>query len=177
VAGADDHDRAAAEEDDARRVGLLYREHGPRLRRSIRGRIGSAEDARDLVQDAFARLLGAGPLGRLREPEAFLSRIVRNLLIDRARRQAVRPGHVRAEDEPLAVPADQDNALQAEQLRIRYEAIVAALPPRTRQVFLLHRVDELGYREIAERLGISRRTAEWHVAEAVLRIGRELDRE
>jgi RNA polymerase sigma-70 factor (ECF subfamily) len=45
-----------------------------------------------------------------------------------------------------------------------------------REVFLLHRIHGLGYKEIAGVLGISVRTAEWHVAEALVRIGRGLDR-
>lgn len=36
-----------------------------------------------------------------------------------------------------------------------YQCAFDALPPRTRQVFLLHRMDDLSYAEIAERLGIS----------------------
>jgi RNA polymerase sigma-70 factor (ECF subfamily) len=52
---------------------------------------------------------------------------------------------------------------------------VAGLPPRTREVFLMHRVEELGYKAIAARLGISVRTVEWHVAEAVARLARDLD--
>jgi len=48
------------------------------------------------------------------------------------------------------------------------------LPRRTREVFLLHRLEGLAYKEIAAQLGISIRTVEWHVAEAILRIGRDL---
>ncbi|QAY78191.1 RNA polymerase sigma factor [Sphingosinicella sp. BN140058] len=159
------------------RIDRLYRSQAPKLRRSLRARLGSTEEARDLVQDAFARLLGARSLQVVREPEAFLGRIVRNLVIDRGRRRSTRPTHVPLEDGDRSVPAEQEDDLEVEQLRLRYQAAVAALPQRTREVFLLHRVDDLAYHEIASKLGISRRTAEWHVAEAVLRIGRELDRE
>jgi RNA polymerase sigma-70 factor (ECF subfamily) len=57
----------------------------------------------------------------------------------------------------------------------RYREIVATLPNRMREVFLLHRVDELGYKEIAAHLGISVRTVEWHIAEAIIRISKGLD--
>lgn len=160
------------------RLAVLYRDHAPGLRRRLRARVGSADEANDLVHDAFARLLGAKAAGGLREPAAFLNRIVRNLLIDRSRRQSVRPPHVPlGPDLDVPVAPEQGQELEIEEMRRRYREIVEALPPRTREVFLLHRLDGLAYKAIAERLDISIRTVEWHVAQAIIRIGRELDGE
>lgn len=166
-------------EDAAQRhVDLLYRDKAGSLHRRIRARVGSPEEASDLVQEAFSRLLGACAAQPLRNPGAFLNRIVRNLLIDRCRRNAARPPFVAfAADCDIAVAADQGKALELDQMRRRYRSIVDALPPRTREVFLLHRMEELCYREIAERLDISIRTVEWHIAQAIYRIGKELDDE
>jgi len=151
----------------------LYREQAPRLQRRLRARLRSAEDARDVVQDAFARLLGARALPR--EPAAFLNRIVRNLMIDRARRHAARGPEVpfAQNDEPRVEPT-QGNAIELEQTRALYRASVDALPNRTREVFLLHRLEGLAYKDIAAQLGISIRTVEWHVGEAIVRIQRDL---
>ena len=160
------------------RVAELYRDHAARLRRRLRAQIGSGEEASDLVQDAFARLLGAASLERLREPEAFLNRIVRNLLIDRSRRIATRSTHVPIDDStPIAVLPQQAEMIELEQMRARYREIVASLPTRMREVFILHRIEELSYKEIAVRLGISVRTVEWHIAEAIVRISKGLDDE
>lgn len=158
------------------RLALLYRDQAPRLTRRLQARLRSSEDAHDLVQDAFARLLGAGKRGPLDRPEAFLNRIVRNLLIDRSRRLANRAQHVPIDDtnEPGIRPTQTDGIELAE-TQARYRAAVAALPERMRAVFLLHRVDGLSYKAIAADLGISIRTAEWHVAEAIVRIGKALD--
>lgn len=159
-------------------VDLLYRDHAPGLQRRLRARLGSSEEASDLVHEAFARLLGARATERLREPGAFLNRIVRNLLIDRARRSAARPLHVPIlPGLALAVPPDQGEAIELEQMRSRYREAVGSLPPRTREVFVLHRIEGVGYKEIAARLDISVRTVEWHIAQAIVRIGRGLDRE
>lgn len=157
------------------RIDALYREQAPRLRRWLDARLRSSEDAHDVVQDAFARLLGSSIRDGLRQPEAFLNRIVRNLLIDRSRRAANRMAHVPidAANEP-ETRATQEDAIQLDQMRIRYRAAVDALPPRTREVFLLHRLEGLGYKDIATQLGISIRTVEWHVGEALVRIGKEL---
>jgi RNA polymerase sigma-70 factor (ECF subfamily) len=158
------------------RFDLLYREQAPRLRRRVGAQLRSSEEAHDLVQDAFARLLGAGTRHALERPEAFLNRIVRNLLIDRSRRLATRTLHVAIDEanEPV-VRATQGDAIELQQMKDRYRAAVAALPERMREVFLLHRVEGLGYKEIAAKLEISTRTVEWHVAEAIVRIGRSLE--
>ena len=162
---------------NAEQLALLYREQAPALRRRVRARLRSSEEASDIVQDAFARLFAAGARQVLRQPEAFLNRIVRNLLIDRARRRANQAVHVPIDgsDEPMVRP-NQEDGIELEELRMRYREAVEALPERMREVFLLHRVQELSYKAIAERLEISHRTVEWHVAEAIIRIGRDLER-
>lgn len=176
--GDDDRARGATHPgaDTRRRVALLYRDRAPALTRRVRARVGSSEEARDLVHDAFTRLLGARGLDGLGKPEAFLNRIVRNLLVDRSRRAGTRGLHLPILDrDEIAVAPDQGQAIELEQMRERYRAAVAALPPRMREVFVLHRIEELSYRDIAARMDISVRTVEWHIAEAIVRIGRELN--
>jgi len=171
--GTDRRSRAAQ-----RRVDLLYRDHAPKLRRRLLARLGSREEASDLVHEAFARMLGASGLDRVGKPEAFLNRIVRNLLIDRSRRLSYRSIHVPIDNVgDVAVPPSQADAAELSEMRDRYREAVAALPDRMREVFVLHRVDGHSYKEIAERLDISVRTVEWHIAEAIIRIGRGLDRD
>jgi RNA polymerase sigma factor (sigma-70 family) len=160
------------------RVEILYREQGAALRRRLRARLGSSDEANEILHDAFARLLGARPLLGLREPRAFLNRIVRNLLIDRLRRRSARPVHVAIDSErESAVPPDQEQAIELEQMRRRYRQVIDAFPPRMRHVFELHRFENLSYKEIAERLDISTRTVEWHIAEAIVRLSKGLDGE
>jgi RNA polymerase sigma factor (sigma-70 family) len=159
------------------RLDAVYRSEAPRLTRFLRRRLPSTDDPQDFVQEAFARLAGSNPGGALRNPEAYLQRIVRNLLIDRSRR-AMKAYHVELVDDlDIAVPPDQAEAIEANDMRRLYRSAVDRLPARTREVFLLSRVEEVGYKEIAERLGISVRTVEWHVAEAIIRIEKALGRE
>lgn len=143
---------------DGADLDLLYRNHAARLRRRLRARVKSHDEANDLVQDAFARLLGARSLSRVRDPGAFLNRIVRNLLIDRNRRLSARSPHISIGlGEEIAVAPDQDQRIEVEQMRQRYRELVALLPPRTRQVFILHRIEGHSYKEIAASLDISLR--------------------
>lgn len=172
----DELTEASHERDERRRFELLYRAQSGVLRRRIGARLRSDEEASDVVQDAFVRLLAAQPQGRLREPGAFLNRILRNLLIDRSRRLVSRAVHVPPEgdDEPATAPT-QAEGLELADMRVRYRAAVAKMPTRMREVFVLHRVRELSYGDIARELDISIRTVEWHMAQAIIRLGKELD--
>nr|WP_232282072.1 sigma-70 family RNA polymerase sigma factor [Stenotrophomonas maltophilia] len=64
-------------------------------------------------------------------------------------------------------PLPEQRLLDAEQLR-HLDAIIAALPPRSRQVFLLARVEQLALAEIGRQLGISRQTAHGHLLRALV---------
>jgi RNA polymerase sigma-70 factor (ECF subfamily) len=165
------------DDEHRRELDAIYRARAPGLARYFRARFRGAEDPNDLVHEVFARLAGGKSFAELRDPQAYLSRILRNFLIDRKRRLDKRPSLVPLEDVEVAVPPDQSHAIEVTQMHARYRAAVDALPPRTRQVFLLHRVDEVRVKAIAEQLGISTRTVEWHLAQAILRIGEALDRE
>jgi RNA polymerase sigma-70 factor (ECF subfamily) len=114
---------------------------------------------------------------RLINPAAFIRRIARNLLIDRARRQERNTLVFFPIDEQrdLSSPPEQCWNLEAADLLRLYESAVDSLPEKTRRIFLMHRVDELSYRDIHERLGISIATVEYHMIKALAHIGRQVD--
>ncbi|MDE2562725.1 MAG: RNA polymerase sigma factor [Sphingomonadales bacterium] len=147
-----------------------------RLLRYLERRAGQ-DAAPDLVQEVFLRAMGSGESRRLANPAAFLQRIARNLLIDRARKRArdnvvVFPFE---EERDIARPAEQEWGLEAADLLKLYEAAIDDLPEKTRRVFLMHRVDELSYRDIHRKLGISIATVEYHMIKALAHIARTVD--
>jgi RNA polymerase sigma-70 factor (ECF subfamily) len=103
-----------------------------------------------------------------------LQGIVRHLLADRVRAWAKAQSFdpvVYSAGNDIAGP---DSVAEINDMQERYRLAVESLPPRTKEVYLLHRAEELGYRQIAEQLDISIRTVEWHVAEALVRIGKSI---
>ncbi|HET6523520.1 RNA polymerase sigma factor [Sphingopyxis sp.] len=174
---ADEH-RAPAQApgDDGASLDDAFRRHGAALLRFL-GRRAGDEAAPDLMQDVFARAAGSPQRHRLVNPGGFLRRIAQNLLIDRARRH--RRDNVLLfslrEEHDAACPAEQEHGLEAADLLRLYEQAVEAMPPKTRRVFLMHRVDELSYREIHERVGISVATVEYHMMKALAHIDRALE--
>ena len=133
--------------------------------------------APDLVQEVFARAASSQQASRLINPAAFITRIARNLLIDRARRREKNNIIMFPLDEhrDLATPPEQAWNIEATDLLQLYEDAVDALSEKTRRVFLMHRVDEHSYREIHERLGISVATVEYHMMKALAHIARWVD--
>lgn len=154
----------------------VYRAEAPRLRRLLGRKIWIEDDRDDLVQEAFARLASAKSGAASQNPGAYLHGIVRHLLADRVRRWA-RAKNVGPLLE-IAFGSEglcPETAAEINEMRERYRAAVNTLPPRTREVYMLHRAEELEYKRIAELLGISIRTVEWHMAQALIRISKSID--
>jgi RNA polymerase sigma factor (sigma-70 family) len=141
-----------------------------KLRRLLRSRGRTVEDADDLIQEAFLRLQVYCRDHTVEQPEAFLVRTALNLSTDRARqgrRQRLDYGVL--EKLALVDPSPTPDAVYAGQKRLlHWKRGLEALSPRRREVFLLNRVEGYSFPQIAERLGISLSMVEKHAARAVL---------
>lgn len=149
------------------------------MTQSLWRRTGNRDDALDLVQEAFSRLLGLGrKSSSIDQPEAYLNRAARNLLNNQVKAQTRRSTHLHivADEERLAGP-DQQQLLEARDMLRRMESIMLKLRPKTRAIFLAHRIDGLSYAEIAERTGIGIKGVEKQMSKAIAHIDRMLDRQ
>jgi RNA polymerase sigma-70 factor (ECF subfamily) len=159
-------------------VETLYRDHSPRLARFFARRV-AAEDVADLVHETFRRLLGtaAGNRLRLANPEAYLHRIADNVLRDRGRSPTHRAAkfHVPLEEEYVGGP-DPHHQLETRDTVARIDSAMQKLKPKTREIFMLHRLDGLSYAEIAAIKGISVKGVEKQIAKALTALRRQLDR-
>lgn len=147
----------------------LYRDHHGWLHHWLRGKLGCSEQAADLAQDTFVRVLGQRErLSALREPRAWLTAIARRLVIDHWRRQELERAYLdalAALPEPL-VPSAEEQQLALDLLE-RLCRMVEGLRPPVRRAFLLHRMEGLRQVEIARRLGVKPRSVERYLAEAM----------
>lgn len=136
----------------------------------VRRRTRSDRDAEDLLHSAWLRLFAYREEHEVREPVAFLVQAASRIGVDEHRRTR-RIGTAPAEDYAATLKDDsplQDEVLAARERLRRVVAGLEKLPPRTRQVFVMHKVQEMKLREIAAELGISQSAVEKHVARAVL---------
>ncbi|HEX3429508.1 MAG TPA: RNA polymerase sigma factor [Rhizomicrobium sp.] len=136
----------------------------------IRRRTRSDQDAEDLLHSAWLRLFAYRMGHDVQEPTGFILRTAANLAVDQHRQrkrlvnQPVEEFHASLEDgSPL-----QDEVLAARERLRRVQAGLERLPARTRQIFVMHKVERMKLREIAQALGITQSAVEKHLAKAVL---------
>lgn len=156
-------------------IEMLYASEAPRLLRYFRRWTGLLADAEDLTHQTFVRLSGAQgyKAGSLDAPAPYLSRIARNLLRDR-RRAELRKGDMVALEETALPAPDPHPQLEARDMLRRLEQALTMLPPKTREIFLAHRLDGLTYIEIAARTGLSVKGVEKQMSKAIHRLRRTM---
>jgi len=147
----------------------LYAEHHGWLRDWLRRKLGNAHDAADLAHDTYLRLLRSGHVPPQDESRRHLAQVANGLVVDLYRRRAIETAFLEALTAlpPALAPSPEDRALAVEAL-VQLDAALQSLSPKAREALLLCRLDGLGYREIATRLGVSVSSVEKYVAAALL---------
>lgn len=146
----------------------LDRRFRPALMAFFARRVGSRSEAEDLTQDVFVRLASGGA-SQLDHADAYVFQIAANLLRDRSRRLAVRASHadsVKADEiERGAMPDGERIVIGKENL----QSVVAALNElshRTRDIFLLSRLERIPHAQIADMYAISVSAVQQHIVKA-----------
>lgn len=144
---------------------LYATEHG-RLSRIVRRLAGSTEAAEDIAHDTFVKLsgreVGEADIG-------LLVRTAQNLARDQRRAERVRTSYAASvTEEQLSQPtASPDQAAAARQELDALFKALKSLPERTQRIFLLSRLDEMTYPQIAKKLGVSVSTVEKDMVSAL----------
>jgi RNA polymerase sigma-70 factor (ECF subfamily) len=177
-----DPNAAAGEAEDvqahAHTVSRLFRDHNHALIRFLRTRLNSEQEARDVAQEAYVRMLELQrpvAVGFLR---AYLFKTAANLAVDRARR-SVKLQHLREqwldpfESLAHAPPAEDTAGAQQELLLIR--GFLEELPQRCREAFFLHRFHDLSPAQIGNQLQVSERMVRSYLVRALVHCRQRLD--
>jgi RNA polymerase sigma-70 factor (ECF subfamily) len=148
---------------------LIGRYHGSLLS-FLRQRLRLADDAADVAQEAYIRMLQYEGSREVQSPSSLLFRVAINIANDVGRSEQVRHAsdHCAVDDLDLdsgrATPEREVAA--AQDLEVLYQTI-AHLPPKCQQVFLLSRVHCMTYPQIAKHCGISVKMVEKHISHAL----------
>lgn len=136
-------------------------------------------DVDDLIQEAYARLW-AVDFSTIGNGRSYFYTIVRNLLLEHVRRARIVPMERLGEIEALRIPSDEpglERQVTARQELERLERIVDGLPEQCAQAFRLQKFRGLSQREIAAAMGLSEKTVEKHLANALVRVLKSITQE
>lgn len=122
-------------------------------------RIGDIDIATDITQDVFVRVWEKQIAIDANNAKYLLFKIARDMMVSKYRKTEVEnkyTSRMQLELTELVV----DNSYDYKQLKNNYELALVRLPEKQRTVFMMSRMEELKYAEIAERLDISIKTVE-----------------
>jgi RNA polymerase sigma factor (sigma-70 family) len=157
--------------------GLVLRYRQPLIRYFVRKGV-SSDAAEDCVQDVFLRLANTDD-ATIENAEAYLFTVASSVLIDRARRARTHGAgqHVPIEEFALASgEAPPDRVFEDREALMRLAAVLEELPPTTREMFLLCRLDGLSYTQIAVRYAVNVRAVERQIGRALKHLRRRFPR-
>jgi RNA polymerase sigma-70 factor (ECF subfamily) len=150
--------------------------HEGALRGYLRAQFPSVETD-DVVQESYLKLLRAQPATRIASVKAFLFTIARNTAANFFRRQKIFSPVPIGELPEWRVVDDEQDVVAAINLRLQdalVADVIAGLPSRRREMFLLRVADGFSHAEIAARLGVSECTVRTQVARALAKCAERL---
>ncbi len=139
------------------------------LRNFLYYKCGDPNLAEDLMQEAFLRMWAACQKVSYDKAKAFLFRVANNLFLDEVKHRKVVAKFQLNISKPVQHFTPQDE-LEENEFRARLEDAIARLPEKSREVFLLNRIEGLKYREIALLLDISVKAVEKRMHKALVEL-------
>ncbi|MBX2832230.1 MAG: RNA polymerase sigma factor [Rhodospirillales bacterium] len=148
----------------------LFHQYGEEVRRFLTRKLSCLDTAEDLTQETFARLLRIDSDIIIEDGRAFIYKTANNLAIDHMRSQRRRRTDATDHDTMALIADDRPNAETQTGDRRRLQVLqqaIAELPPRTREIFILGRIEGQSYGAIAQKLSVSESTVQKHLATAL----------
>ena len=158
-------------------VEALFAGRGDDLLRYLSARLPDGEDARDLAQEAYLRLLRRERDELVRHPEAYLFRIAANLMYEYWLKHRPESGPRPTGTDPETLESEKlsiEGTVAQQQSVDALERVLRVMPAIRRKVIVMHRRDGMTYSEISAELGISVGMVKKHLAKGLARCREQL---
>lgn len=155
----------------AQAVSALFREHNRTLVRFLEARLQNTQEAREIAQEAYVRLLELERTGAVGFLRSYLFRIASNLAIDRLRS---RSAHERIDSlllDPVEELVDKAGVEQrvfaADEMKVFWKSL-EELPGDYAKAFTLNRLQGMSTADIGRRIGKNERTVRRYLVHALI---------
>ena len=154
----------------------LYKKYCKKVYKFGYSILKTVEDSENLVQDVFLSLWeNRNKVEKNSSIKSYIFTITYNSAISIIRKRANESKYIEYLQSLQELNEESVNLeMEYEELKNRINKIVQALPPRQKEIYLLHYIEGLKYSEIAERLNISVNTIENHISRALKTIREKL---
>ncbi len=136
------------------------------VRRYVLYRCGDGDLATDITQDVFMKIWEKQMQIEPKTAKNLLIKIAGDLVVSRFRREKVAYKFFDTW-QPGEISLSPEEELNYGELKAAYAAALESMPEKQRAVFLMNRIDELKYREIADQLGLSVKAVEKRMSQAL----------
>ncbi|KJD32670.1 RNA polymerase sigma-70 factor [Tamlana sedimentorum] len=153
----------------------FYIEHIQSVNNFAFYKCGDKAAALDYVQDAFSKIWENCSKIEFTKAKTYLFTTVNNLFLNTIRHQKVVFNYAKAAPYQDITNQNPEYLLEEEEFKTKLERVISNLTPEQREVFLLNRIEEKKYREIAELLNISQKTVEKRMSAALKVLRQNLD--
>ncbi|MCB0759907.1 MAG: RNA polymerase sigma-70 factor [Flavobacteriales bacterium] len=151
----------------------IFSEMFDSIRNYIYFKVADADLAEDIAQDTFVKLWENRTRIDLKTVKSYLYTIANNLTINYMKRQQLQYKFVNSR--PLSSEIkDPEYQLEIKEYEQKLMNVISSMPEGCREVFLMNRIEDLKYREIADRLGLSIKAIEKRMSKAIQIIRDEL---
>ena len=145
----------------------LFELHSKSLRNFIYYKCGDIQQAEDIVQDAFIKLWNNCSKIVFEKAKSFLYTVARNNFLNEVAHKKIVLQH-QSNYKNDRTNESPEFLLEEKLFMAKLESVIAGLPEKQREVFLLSRIDKKKYAEIAEMLDISVKAVEKRMSQALI---------
>ncbi|MGY6649264.1 RNA polymerase sigma factor [Wenyingzhuangia sp. IMCC45574] len=148
----------------------IYNEHSKSLYSFVYFKCGDEDRAHDLVQEAFIKLWKNCSKVIFTKAKSFLYTIANNQFLNEVAHQKVRLKYQQNHNKDIRNNESPDFIMEEQEFMLKLENAIANLTPAEREVFLMNRIENKKYREIAELLEISVKAVEKRMHGALVKL-------